>query len=131
MPNYADDYLPGTWQDQLGLGTRFGTESDLLIMALAAPATHQAGPLAIVKVTHQPGRFRYRLPAGVVDFDATVKSETNEGRSYDLYIDNAGNGSCTCPDWQFRHSEDGTPCKHMKTVFGYLATVHGDEWVEV
>jgi len=139
LKSNANNYLAeinkdgSVWQYSLPFARRFQTESELLIYLLCADGRSVmiTGPVRVVEIKAVPARFRYRLPDGVDNIEMNVRSESVVGQNYYVTVDSKGNGMCSCKDWKFRHSEDGSPCKHMKKALGYLATIRGDEWVEV
>ena len=114
--------------------TKFASESQLLLQILRNPPVSSLfvkGPLEIAELDFESGRLRYRLPEGVKSLEHLVFSSDGSGRSYIVRVDPDGNGSCTCKDWQYRHAEDGTSCKHMRTAFSYLSTMRGDVYFDV
>lgn len=114
--------------------TKFPSESALLLFVIRTPPVSHMfvkGPLEIAELDYTQGKLRYRLPDGIKSLEHLVFSSDGSGRSYIVRVDPNGSGSCTCLDFKYRHGEDGTPCKHMRTAFSYLATQRGDVYFDV
>ena len=113
--------------------TKFPTESMVLLTLLrvsSIPEDSVKGLLEIAELDHKKGKQRYRLPEGTVRMEYTVFS-SDRTKSYNVCVSAIGEGSCTCPDWKYRHAEDGTPCKHMRAVLGHLPTLRGDVYFDI
>jgi hypothetical protein len=113
--------------------SKFKTEGELLMALLRGPAVtnfYVKGPLRIAELYSTSGKQRYRLPDGVKSLSHVVHSSTGTG-TYIVRVNAEGEGSCTCKDWQYRHAENGTPCKHMKAVLGHLPTQRGDVYSDM
>ena len=113
--------------------TKFPSESQLLLYILRTPPVSSLsvkGPLEFAELEYTEGRLRYRLPEGVkfLHFEVANSAGTD---TYSVRVSETGDGSCTCADWRYRHSEDGTPCKHMRSVLSYLPTLRGDVYFDV
>ena len=135
VPTYAK-FCPGNlpvW-GPVETSTKFPSESVLLVYVLRTPpmsAMFVKGPLDIAELDYEKGKLRYRLPDGVRQMQYGVRSKTSGEKAYTVRVNEAGDGSCTCPDFKYRHAEDGMPCKHMQSVLSHLPTMRGDVYFDL
>jgi len=134
IPTYARFVLNQPRWVSVENSTKFSTRSGLMLhimRSVQVSGTFVEGPLEIAELEYEEGKMRYRLTASVKNLRHEVFS-SNGRDSYIVRVNEKGDGSCTCPDWQFRHSEDGTSCKHMRAALSGLPTMRGhDVWFDI